>query len=139
MSLSLIIRRQPAQWARLQSPSLATRACFAGHGWPFSPVFDAVETETGYEVTAELPGVEAADIEVVVEEGVLSLCAERKREASEGQPARSLGRFERSIRFPAAVDDAAVTARHRNGVLTIHVPKLLPPAAELRSIPIETV
>jgi len=150
MSLSLLIRRHPARPAlfaaegtlgdalvELQRQLAQPRASAGRTGRRFRPVIEAVETESAYEVTGELPGVDAADLEVEIEDGVLTVRGERKLEAAEGEEPRSLGCFERRIRLAAAIDEEAVTARHRNGVLQVRVPKQAPPEPEVRSVPIE--
>ena len=117
----------------------------------FTPRFEAVETEGGYEVTAELPGVEAQDLEVTVEDGVLTVKGERvygveaaaavtetdaDREAEAGVPRRA---FERRLRFPGEIVETEVKASYKNGVLTVKVPKPEVVTPEVRSIPVETV
>jgi HSP20 family protein len=148
MSLALLIRRHPSRLA-LRGADWSLDDVFnqivkpapsvVRYARRFSPVIDAIETESAYEVTAELPGVDAADLEVEIEDGVLSLRGERKLDAAEGEgeEARSLGRFERRVRLGGPIDEEAVTARHRNGVLRVRVPKQVPPAPESRSVPIE--
>ena len=150
MSLSLLIRRHPARpalfaaegalgdaFVELQRQLAGAGASAGPYGRRFRPLIEAVETESAYEVTGELPGVDAADLEVEIEDGVLTVRGERKLEAGEGEEPRSLGRFERRIRLGAAIDEAAVTARHRNGLLQVRVPKQVPPQPEVRSVPIE--
>ena len=113
----------------------------------FVPQVDAIEDEDAFRITAEVPGVAEADLSVEIEEGVLTLRGEKKNyldSSSEEQGASRLhrvesryGAFERRLRFNAEVDDAAVTASYRNGVLTIVVPKLAEAAPEVRTIPVE--
>ena len=94
----------------------------------WAPALDVEETEDGFVLHVELPGVAADDVEVSLEENVLTVAGERKfyedRE-SDGfrRVERSFGRFHRAIRLPDRVDSTRVTATHRDGVLTIDVPK----------------
>jgi len=104
-----------------------------------APLLDCVETASELRVAAELPGLEQSDIEVSLENGVLTMGGERSDAAEDAT--RSLrhresfrGRFRRSLRLPAEVDADAVRAVYRNGVLTVTLPKAPPP--EVRTIPV---
>jgi HSP20 family protein len=97
--------------------------------WPATDraVFPAVNVWQGSDaiaVTAELPGIEAGDIEIAVKDDALTLSGQRKApEASEGarwhRRERGFGRFSRAIRLPFAASDEKVEARMTNGVLRI--------------------
>jgi len=108
----------------------------------FAPLLEAVEEETVYRVRAELPGVEEKDIEVLVEDGVLTLKATRHAEEGDGATQwRSVthGTFERRIQMPSEVDEENVKAAYRNGVLTITLPKHVEAKPEPRAIPVQVV
>jgi HSP20 family protein len=88
------------------------------------------ETENEFRITAELPGVTEQDIDVRLEDDVLTIQGEKKIEQSQGGEKenfhfveRSYGTFQRSLRLPATVDPEQVTADFHNGVLTITLPK----------------
>jgi HSP20 family protein len=102
---------------------------------PFAPVFEASELEDAYRVTAELPGVDSADLDVSVEDGVLSIQGHR---GDAGDESEETERFERRIRFPGEVVEAETKATYKNGLLTVTVPKPAEVKPEVRSIPIET-
>ncbi len=109
----------------------------------FLPTFDAVELENEYRVTAEIPGVEPADLEVAVEDGVLTIRGRRHYEEEtpeDGEVTRvdERGRFERRIRFPGEIVEGDVKAVCKNGVLTVTIPKPKEVKPEVRSIPVET-
>jgi HSP20 family protein len=94
----------------------------------FSPALDVEETEEGFTLHVELPGVSAEDVEVSLEENVLTVAGERP--FYEGKDAstfrrieRHVGRFHRAVRLPDRVDGDGVTATYRDGLLTIAVPK----------------
>ncbi len=109
-----------------------------------TPSFDAVELENEYRVTADLPGVEPAELEVSVEDGVLSIKGHRhfedENENEEGSVTRveELGRFERRIRFPGEIVEDDVKASYKHGVLRVKIPKPEEIKPEVRSIPVET-
>jgi HSP20 family protein len=111
----------------------------------FRPTFEAVELEDEYRVTADLPGVEPGDIEVTVEDGVLSIKGQRhyesETETEEGGVTRvdERGRFERRMRFPGEIAEADVKATCKHGVLTVSIPKPEDVKPEIKAIPVETV
>jgi HSP20 family protein len=88
------------------------------------------ETENEFRITAELPGVTEQDIDVRLEDDVITIQGEKKFEQSQGDEKenfhfveRSYGTFRRSLRLPATVDPEQVTAKFEHGVLTITLPK----------------
>lgn len=81
-------------------------------------------------VHAELPGIDPADVDIEITDGVLSIKGERRaEETAEGEGwlirESSRGRFERSIALPEGVAPEEVHADYRDGILEIHVPKAL--------------
>ncbi|MRI57599.1 Hsp20/alpha crystallin family protein [Methylobacterium sp. DB1607] len=94
-----------------------------GLGWPSVEV---VETEQGLRVSAELPGLDEKDVELVIEDGILTLRGEKRSETSDkerGYTERSYGRFERSLALPFAVEEDKVEASFKNGVLSVTLPR----------------
>ena len=91
------------------------------------PPVNLYETQEGYVLTAELPGLRAEDIEISVERDRLSLRGERRIEhppgASLHRVERVGGEFRRTIQLPVEVDGEKVEATYRNGVLGIRIPK----------------
>lgn len=91
----------------------------------FVPSVDFRETEGGYELTAEVPGLKPEEIEVTLVGDILTLKGE-KREEREGEyhlVERRFGSFYRSFRLPEEVERAGLTAVRKDGVLTITLPK----------------
>lgn len=100
-------------------PSLAGRSL----GWPN---IELVETDGALRVSAELPGLDEKDIELLIADGVLTLKGEKRAEttdAARGYTERSYGHFERSIALPVPVEEDRVEAAFRNGVLTVTLPR----------------
>jgi HSP20 family protein len=93
-----------------------------GTGWP---QLEIDQQEGRIRVTAELPGVNEDDIELTIEDGMLSLAGEKRSERKDdnGYSERSYGRFERRIALPPDVDEERCEADFRNGVLTVTVPR----------------
>jgi len=92
------------------------------------PPVNILEREAGVEITIEMPGVDAKDVEVTVEDGVLSIKGERHlEEAAEGEAYHrvesSFGAFERRFTVPTSVNPGKIEARFKNGVMTLALPK----------------
>ncbi len=94
----------------------------------WNPSVDIVETENEIVIKAELPGMEAKDIGISLENNVLMLRGERRfeNEAKNEQfhrVERSYGKFSRSFALPAFVDEANVRADYKDGILRVLLPK----------------
>ena len=92
------------------------------------PPVDVVEEGDNLVFRAELPGVSRDDIEVKVENGVLTLRGEKRQEKETGAEAahrveRIYGAFHRSFTLPSSVDAEKVQAHYKDGVLTLVLPK----------------
>ncbi len=115
-------------------------------GWPFgrrmledwpmrmpeaavsAPAVDFAETDQGYRITAELPGMEGKDVEVGVSDDILTIKGEKREEKDESRKGyrlseRSYGMFQRSFALPAGVDAAKISAEFAKGVLAVTLPK----------------
>lgn len=89
------------------------------------PALDVSQDENRIRICAELPGVREEDVDLSIEDGVLTLCGEKKSEREDeerGYSERSYGRFERRISLPSNVDEDACEAHFDNGVLTVTIP-----------------
>lgn len=94
----------------------------------FSPHIDVMETKGSIMVTAELPGMDKKDIEVCVNDGVLTVSGEKKISGQKKgtdchQMERSYGCFSRSMCLPDNVDSNKMKTVYRNGILTLTLPK----------------
>jgi HSP20 family protein len=103
------------------------------------PSVEVEETENEYRVSAELPGLEERDVEVLLQDGLLTVRGEKKLETeaqNRSYSERFYGRFERQITLDRDVDDGAVNATFKNGVLTVTVPKNARAVERTKRIPI---
>jgi HSP20 family protein len=100
--------------------------------WPalgaWAPRLDVADTKDALVVKAEIPGIEPKEIELTLQDQVLTIKGEKRQEKEEKEEQyyrmeRSYGAFARSIRLPVAVDAGKVTATFKNGVLTVKLPK----------------
>ncbi len=92
------------------------------------PAMDLVETEDHFVLKADLPGLTEADVNVEVEDNVLTVSGERKAEHEDKREGyvrveRSYGSFRRSLTLPEGVDPEAVSASFDKGVLEVRIPK----------------
>ena len=105
---------------------------YAGDGGVESawmPPLDVSETQDRFEVTLELPGIDPADVDVSVEDSVLTVQGERKLGSETDQESfhrieRRYGRFVRSLSLPSTADAERIEATFDKGVLSIRVPKV---------------
>lgn len=103
-------------------PGGSMTGSFTGN-WPKVEVSD---DDKAIRVTAELPGMEEKDVELLLEDDVLTLRGERRSEqedAAKQFSERYYGRFERRIRLNYDIDQDKVEAHFKNGVLDIVLPK----------------
>jgi HSP20 family protein len=113
----------------------------------WAPALDISERKDAYLVTVELPGVEADDLEITLEDGLLTIQGERHfaHDSSEQQfhrVERRYGAFRRSITLPAQVQAEQIEAMVDNGVLQIVVPKMeeaKPKRIQVRPGPVEVL
>ena len=95
----------------------------------FIPLADIVEREKEYLIKLDLPEVPKEDVKVLFDDGVLTIRGERKTEKEEKgdkvhRTERYYGMFERSFVLPEDVDVTAIRAESKDGVLTIHMPRV---------------
>ena len=95
----------------------------------WAPSVDIEEEEDKYLIKADLPGVEKKDIDVKLENGVLSIRGEKQTESETGKGTRRhrserfQGSFARSFTLPDAVKADKVDASYKDGVLSLTIPK----------------
>ncbi|AEH87535.1 MULTISPECIES: Hsp20/alpha crystallin family protein [Mesorhizobium] len=116
-------------------PSMGRLSSFGG-GWPSVEIS---ETDKEIRVTAEIPGMEEKDIEVLLDDGVLTLRGEKQAETDDKErqfSERFYGRFERRIPLGFEVAEDKVAADFRNGVLSVTLPKTEKAQSRTKRIPI---
>ena len=97
-------------------------------GMQWRPSADIVENDNEYVIKADLPEVKKDDIDVRVENGILTLSGERRVEKStdnerEHRRETFYGKFARSFSLPDDVDADQISAESRDGVLKVRIPK----------------
>lgn len=128
--------RELTPWRDLDAMEQRMRRVF-GRMWPeaeaetamdWVPAMDLTEADGAFELTAELAGLGPEDVEITVEDNVLTIRGEKKREHTKEEGKwhlweRSFGAFERCLTLPRSVDDAQVKADFTDGVLKVTLPK----------------
>ena len=136
-----LMKREPSIFSAIE-PLFDVRGFFDEFDWPLRlqeaepgltlPRVDVVETAKDYVIKADLPGVEKKDVEIGLEEGVLTIKAEMKSESEEKEKGRVIrrerrsGSFLRRMNLGSNIAEKEVSASFKDGVLNIHVPKLEP-------------
>lgn len=96
---------------------------------PMVPAMDITERENEYVIRTEMPGVSKDAIDITLAEGVLTICGECKYEqdAREGdrvlRQERRYGKFARSVRLGTQINEKAVKANYKDGILELTLPK----------------
>ena len=106
----------------------------------FRPSLELGETESEYKVTVELPGLRPEEVEITVDQGMLTVRGEKHREERKTEKnveysERAYGRFARKVQLPRSVAADKISANFANGVLTVTIPK--GEEARPRRIPLE--
>ena len=101
------------------------------------------ETDKSYQVNVFAPGYEKSDFKVNVDQGTLTVSAEKKNENEQDQNTRAvrrefrLGSFKRSFTLDDKIDASAIDAKYVNGVLTLNLPKKTEVKASAQEINIQ--
>lgn len=118
--LTTLRNRMDRLWSRMtdEEPALAN----------WSPASDVIETKDDIVIKAELAGIDAKDVDVQIENGVLSIQGQRKTETETEEKGfrrieRAYGSFFRSFVLPPNVEIEKIAANFVNGVLEVRIPK----------------
>ena len=96
--------------------------------YSFDPAIDIQENADNFELTAELPGIDKKDVNISINDDVLTISGEKKNEVKKEdtqcyRSERIFGKFERSFRLPDEVDQDKIEANYENGILHLQIPK----------------
>ena len=110
--------------------------------WATMPAIDILEKEKAYEITAELPGMDASNIEVTLANGALTIRGEKTEEKEEKKKdyhlsERRYGSFERRFKVPQGVDADKIDASFKKGVLSLTLPKTAEAEASEKKIAVK--
>ena len=102
---------------------------FAREGGSFTPAVDIKENEQEITLDVELPGLKPENVEVIAENGVLTIRGEKRSERKEGEDnryqivERTYGTFVRTFQLPQGVNEDLIKGEFEHGVLSISIPK----------------
>jgi HSP20 family protein len=124
--VSTFIRLMPnpaANWPRLGAEGNGARKL------DWSPHSDISETDKEYVIRIDLPAVKKEDVKVTLDQGVISISGERKPQTEDKDEKfhrveSFYGSFERSFSLPENVNTDGVTCDSKDGILTVHIPKI---------------
>ena len=125
------------QYARGSFASPGTREVLTTAQW--TPAVDIVEDDKEYVIKVELPEIPKDDVNVQVNDGVLTISGERKHEVDDRKRHRTeryYGRFARSFSLPDDVGEEGIEATHKDGMLYLHLakqPKVTPRSIEIKA------
>jgi len=108
----------------------------------FNPKIDVTENDKEIKISAELPGMDEKDIDVSLQNDMLTIKGEKKEEKEDMgkdyyRMERSYGSFSRAIPLPVEVETDKVEAKFRKGVLSISLPKTAKAVAETKKIAVK--
>ena len=111
-------------------------------GTDWMPLADITETDKEYLIKADLPEVRKEDVKITVDNGIITITGERRREKehkeeNEIRVESSYGTFLRRFSLPDDIDAAAIRAESKDGVLRVHIPKKAHPASKSMSIDVK--
>jgi HSP20 family protein len=106
------------------------------------PVADITETDKEYLIKAELPEVKKDDVQITLQDGVITISGERKHEkehkdANEIRVESFYGSFTRSFSLPDNIDAENISAESKDGVLKVRIPKLAAPKPRAKAIQVQ--
>jgi HSP20 family protein len=155
--MAAVIRFDPARWdpfkeleeihdrfnrvvGRLPARREVGREAMTVADWV--PTVDVAEDEHEYLIKAEIPEVDKKDVKVMVQEGVLTIQGERKKEITENgkkfhRVERMYGSFLRSFALPDDVAEDKVKAEFKDGMLLVHLPKTEKPKAKVVEVKVD--
>jgi len=131
-------RLMPAMFGRW--PKWATAS--NGNGVEWAPSADISETDKEYLIRAALPAVKKEDVKVTVDDGMITIDGERKQQTEDKNEKvhrveSFYGHFTRSFSLPDSIDESAIRCESKDGVLTVHIPKVVSPKQQAKQIKVE--
>lgn len=115
---------------RMFEPSMFDRENWLSNvvGSNWTPALDIKEKNNQYVIHADVPGVDPKNIDVTIDKGMLTIKGHKETETKEEREnyvhvERSQGSFYRTVSLPNAADSSKISAKSKNGVLEIIVPK----------------
>lgn len=136
---NLFNRLMPSMFARWPSRLGSSNG---GGTIEWAPSADISETDKEYLIRADLPAVKKEDVKVTVADGIITIEGERKQtKEDKGEKAHRVesfyGHFTRSFSLPDSVDENTIRCESKEGVLTVHIPKVQTPRQQPKQIKVD--
>ena len=97
------------------------------HHYKYTPHANLAETDKAYELTLDLPGINAEEVSVELNDDQLIVSGERRADVEDGKTyhrvERRFGKFRRALTIPVPVNEEGISAEYKDGVLTVTLPK----------------
>jgi HSP20 family protein len=108
----------------------------------WAPSADISETDQEYVIRASLPAVKKEDVKVTVDNGIITIKGERKQQKEDKSEKfhrveSFYGTFERSFSLPENINSDAIRCESKDGILTVHIPKIEPQKATPKQISVQ--
>ena len=108
----------------------------------WKPRFEVLNTDTAYRVRAELPGMVKKDVNIEIEDDILTMSGERKYQNDNSDNDRnysefSYGKFSRSFNLPDDIQNDGIKASMKDGVLALEIPRTEEIKSEVKKISIK--
>lgn len=134
--------REMEEMFRDFAPSFRGLRRFGGEVESWRPAADISETDKEYLIKAELPEVKKEDVQITLQDGVITISGERKhekehKEANDIRIESFYGSFTRSFALPDNIDPENIKAESKDGVLRIRIPKRAEPKESARKIQVQ--
>jgi len=129
-------RMVPSNFANLPRMALESRKL------DWAPSADISETEQEYLIRAELPAVKKEDVQVIFDDGMITIKGERKQQKEDKnekyhRTESFYGSFERRFSLPENVNSDAIRCESKDGILTVHIPKTEMPKQKPKQIAVQ--
>ncbi len=113
-----------------------------GRKLDWAPSADISETEQEYLIRAELPAVKKEDVQVMFDDGMITIKGERKQQKEDknekyNRTESFYGSFERRFSLPDNVNSDAIRCESKDGILTVHIPKVETPKMKPKQITVQ--
>ncbi len=123
-------------------PRRSAETSHASRHIEWSPAADISETEKEYVIRMDLPAVKKEDVKVSLDQGVLAIAGERKQQTDDKNEKfhrveSYFGTFERSFSLPDNVNLDTVRCDSKDGILTVHIPKIETPQQKPKQITVQ--
>ncbi len=134
--MDMFFNRMPSSFANLP------RMALEGRKLDWAPSADISETDQEYLIRAELPAVKKEDVQVTFDDGMITIKGERKQQKEDKnekyhRTESFYGSFERRFSLPDHENSDAIRCESKDGILTVHIPKLETPKSKPKQITVQ--